>query len=185
MKISKLKVGGGSVGVCLLVINYSFINSKGFPVAFLFSNKIDEITMDIYFKAIKKRVPKITTEIFMSDDYPAYSNSWIGVFGPVKHKLLCAWHVLHSWNKHYNRIKCPVKRHKTKFIMRNLLKELDEVKFEQQFTYQIGQLKSDKDTNSFGIYIESYYSNRKEMWAYCYRKGFGINTNMHLESMHR
>ena len=151
----------------------------------MFSNKINTLTMLTYFKAIKFKVDKINSEIFMSDDYPTYYNAWVEVFGPAKHKLICAWHIHQSWNKNYTKIKCQSKTDKVKIIMKNLIQELDINKFNQQLVFQVANLKSDKDTKSFGEYIEQHYAKRKEMWAYCYRKGLKINTNMHLENMHR
>ena len=43
----------------------------------------------------------------------------------------------------------------------------------------------DDRTKNFAMYLANTYSNRKNMWAYCYRRGLGINTNMHLEAMHK
>ncbi|CAH0555155.1 unnamed protein product [Brassicogethes aeneus] len=39
--------------------------------------------------------------------------------------------------------------------------------------------------SKFGKYFENYYCANKMSWAYCYRLYSGINTNMHLESMHK
>lgn len=43
----------------------------------------------------------------------------------------------------------------------------------------------DKDTYDFGIYFQNNYNLNYQQWAYCFRKGCGINTNMRLESMHK
>ena len=40
-------------------------------------------------------------------------------------------------------------------------------------------------TKSFGQYFDTYWISRKEKWAYCYRAGLGINTNMYVEAFHR
>ncbi|CAN7985974.1 unnamed protein product, partial [Ixodes hexagonus] len=37
----------------------------------------------------------------------------------------------------------------------------------------------------FFQYFKRTYTNRPELWAYCHRKNAGINTNMHLEAMHK
>ncbi|GFX44714.1 uncharacterized protein TNCV_2427981 [Trichonephila clavipes] len=37
----------------------------------------------------------------------------------------------------------------------------------------------------FKIYFEQTYNKKSEVWAYCHRKWYGINTDMHIESMHR
>jgi len=44
---------------------------------------------------------------------------------------------------------------------------------------------NDPETKDFGLYFERMYANRATLWAYCYRKGLGVNCNMHLESMHK
>ncbi|KAL5244122.1 hypothetical protein ACI65C_011532 [Semiaphis heraclei] len=46
-------------------------------------------------------------------------------------------------------------------------------------------MMNDPETKDFGLYFERMYANRATLWAYCYRKGLGINCNMHLESMHK
>ncbi|GFT90304.1 uncharacterized protein TNCV_702081 [Trichonephila clavipes] len=49
----------------------------------------------------------------------------------------------------------------------------------------IEDLLNDPDTSEFGKYFQQNYAQRPEKWAYCYRKGLGINTNMYLESLHK
>ncbi|CAI6375514.1 unnamed protein product [Macrosiphum euphorbiae] len=46
-------------------------------------------------------------------------------------------------------------------------------------------MMNDPETKDFGVYFERMYANRATLWAYCYRKGLGVNCNMHLESMHK
>ena len=40
-------------------------------------------------------------------------------------------------------------------------------------------------TKEFGQYFLQHWTLRKESWAYCYRVGLGINTNMFCEAFHR
>ncbi|GFY42255.1 uncharacterized protein TNIN_261131 [Trichonephila inaurata madagascariensis] len=42
-----------------------------------------------------------------------------------------------------------------------------------------------EEMKEFKRYFELTYSKRSEVWAYCHRKWYGINTNMHIESMHK
>lgn len=44
---------------------------------------------------------------------------------------------------------------------------------------------NDPDYVKFIEYFKNYYASKYEYWAYCYRLNAGINTNMHLERMHR
>ncbi|GFY76509.1 hypothetical protein TNIN_344931, partial [Trichonephila inaurata madagascariensis] len=41
------------------------------------------------------------------------------------------------------------------------------------------------DRTEFKRYFEQTYSKRSEAWAYCHMKWYGVNTSMHIESMHR
>lgn len=44
---------------------------------------------------------------------------------------------------------------------------------------------NDEESADFIKYFKDYYAIKCEYWAYCYRLHAGINTNMHLERMHR
>ena len=46
------------------------------------------------------------------------------------------------------------------------------------------QLYSSDETQQFTKYFYTYYTNRAEQWAACYRKSANINTNMYIESFH-
>nr|CAH7746864.1 unnamed protein product [Callosobruchus chinensis] len=46
-------------------------------------------------------------------------------------------------------------------------------------------LLCDIDLKEFGGYFIQNYEKNSESWAYCFRMDSGINTNMHLERMHR
>lgn len=37
----------------------------------------------------------------------------------------------------------------------------------------------------YAEYFEDYYANRARFWAFCYRLHSGLNTNMHIERMHK
>lgn len=44
---------------------------------------------------------------------------------------------------------------------------------------------NDEEFADFITYFKQYYAINCENWAYCYHLHAGINTNMHLERMHR
>lgn len=46
-------------------------------------------------------------------------------------------------------------------------------------------LKQNVETWEFAHYFEEHYSPQPEFWAYCFRLNSGLNTNMHIERMHR
>lgn len=35
----------------------------------------------------------------MTDDAPAFYNSWVSIMGPVEHRLLCTWHGDKNWRQ--------------------------------------------------------------------------------------
>ncbi|KAL5236474.1 hypothetical protein ACI65C_003884 [Semiaphis heraclei] len=61
----------------------------------------------------------------------------------------------------------------------------DENEFNNALKESNQELMNDPDTKDFGIYFDRMYGNRVSLWAYCHRKGLGVNCNMHLESMHK
>ncbi|GFW58856.1 uncharacterized protein TNCV_4046941 [Trichonephila clavipes] len=70
-------------------------------------------------------------------------------------------------------------------IVRSLLVETDEAAFDIMLKEALKMFDEKKEMKEFKIYFEQTYSKRSEVWAYCHRKWYGINTNMHIESMHR
>ncbi len=74
--------------------------NAGFPVAFMLSNREDQLIQEVFFRALKEKFGPIDAEFFMSDDDPKYYNAWIKEIAPSKEpkKLLCTWHVVKNWN---------------------------------------------------------------------------------------
>lgn len=160
--------------------------SNGCPVAYCFSNRSDEYIFNLFFDKIKKKVGYICTRIFMSDDAPAFYNAWLCIMGNVEHRLLCTWHVDKNWRKNLNKI-CGGQEKKILVYktLRALLQISDINKFEESLHKFLEDLYADLDTKEFAQYFEAHYVNRPQTWAYCYRVGLGINTNMYLESFHK
>ncbi|KAH7952326.1 hypothetical protein HPB52_021466 [Rhipicephalus sanguineus] len=85
-------------------------------------------------------------------------------------KLLCAWHVDRNWQKKIHEYEEKQLRPDVYHNVRLLLEFLDT---------EEGKLRD------FLKYFKDNYAVRPQEWAYCFRTRVGINTNMHLESMHR
>ena len=153
-------------------------------MAFFYSSKIDTTTLEKCFIAIKAECGIIKTRAFMSDDYQAYYNAWSNVMGNPGNKLLCSWHVMKSWSRHFNLVNGSLTK-QLKSRLLDVMKELDEKTFEVEFSRMRTWLTSTRELKKFGSYFLSTYEDRKNEWAYCYRKFLGINTNNHLEAMHR
>lgn len=158
---------------------------NGIPVSFCFSNRSDKTTFITFFEMIREKVGLISTNVFMSDDFPAFYLAWKSVMGDAPHRLLCTWHVNKNWVQNANKITNKDKRSLVLKSLKVLQKELDEETFLKQLETFTNQLMTDPDTFSFFQYFSRYYLSRTDMWAYCYRKYVGINTNMYLESLHK
>ena len=65
------------------------------------------------------------------------------------------------------------------------MKTLDEQEFKLMYNNYLLELYSDLDCRPFYQYLIEGYGKKPEEWAYCFRKGLRINTNMGLETMHR
>ncbi|GFY72377.1 uncharacterized protein TNIN_73791 [Trichonephila inaurata madagascariensis] len=80
------------------------------------------------------------------------------------------------------KIKNPEKRK----IVNKALKAVKDKQCLETFSNLMKQfiedLLNDPDTSKFGKYFQQNYAQRPEKWAYCYRKGLGINTNMYFWS---
>nr|CAH7758959.1 unnamed protein product [Callosobruchus chinensis] len=158
---------------------------EGFPTACMFTNRKDTLVNEIFFSLIKNQVGSISPKVFMTDITNVFYNAWIKVMGAPLHQLYCSWHIDRAWQINRNKISNTEKRnwvYKTlKLIQTNLVKE----KFENLLQKTMCLLLEDPDTKAFGEYFHTNYFFKRKMWAYCYRKSCGINTNMHIESMHK
>lgn len=158
----------------------------GCPVAYCFSNRSDEYIFSLYFTKLKEKIGTIKAKVFMSDDAPAFYNAWVAVMGDVENKLLCTWHIDRNWRQNLNKIRGGSDKKALVYkTLRVLLQVTSVDEFHVCLNSTLKQLSEDDDTKHFGEYFKSHYANRPESWAYCYRLGLGINTNMYLESFHK
>lgn len=166
---------------------------NGFPCIFCFSSKKDTTTWITLFEKVRTdaNIGQIITEVFMSDDDPAFYNAWVSVMGPAEKRLLCAWHVDQSWRRniqskvHNDKNSLTDKKSLVYKTLKILHHEPDENKFKMLAQSFLFELNYDEDTREFGSYFKDNYMNRVCEWAYCYRKSTGINTNMYLEAIHK
>ncbi|GFS94078.1 uncharacterized protein NPIL_636191 [Nephila pilipes] len=151
---------------------------EGFPVAFILSNRQDSKALSLAFVAIKEYV-SISPKVLMTDDTESFFNAWRTVFGVPEKRL----HVDRSWRRNISRlIKKPEIQVEAYKVVRCLLIETDEEAFSMMLK-EVLKIFSEKDElREFGKYFEHIYSKQTEIWAYCYRKWLGINTNTHIES---
>ncbi|XP_046990382.1 uncharacterized protein LOC124595609 [Schistocerca americana] len=156
----------------------------GMPVAFCFSNRGDMCLLSFYFKCVRERVGTVKTNVFVSDDAPAFYNAWLAVMGPVPNQLLCSWHTQRNWSQNLRRIAGGSEKKSAVFSsLKRLQTELDTDVFSCSLEKVVEDLLNDLDTAGFGRYFLKMYCQRVEKWAYCFRQRLGINTNNYLESL--
>ncbi|XP_068085177.1 uncharacterized protein [Anabrus simplex] len=158
----------------------------GVPIAFCISNKTNQSAMKRFLVAVRDAVGhRVMCQVFMSDDYPAYYNSWSQVMSVPNHKLLCSWHILRSWKNNLKKIRNDEKQVQVWQALIVILVELDEEIFHQLLEAFLEICSNDDELQSFHEYFSPKYAHSYEMWAFCYRKGLGLNTNMYLEAFHK
>ena len=141
--------------------------------------------MVLFFSEIKRQINDLPAKIFMSNDAQSYYNAFKFVFQEAENRLLCSWHVKNSWIKNWCKIQDVEFREAMKKRLTSIYNELNEAAFEIQLDSFIDDLSADPLTKTFADYFVRHYSSRRREWAPCYRKGLHVNTNMHLENMHR
>ncbi|KAF4524994.1 hypothetical protein B566_EDAN014136 [Ephemera danica] len=155
----------------------------GFPLAEMISSKVNSNTLSLFFTHLKAKTGILKCTYFMSDDFPAFFNSWVNVMGPCHtQKLLCSWHVDKSWKSHFN-----MKDEKQQLLYKDLKAlqmEYDAATFEAALEGLLEKVKQCEETKHLASYVERY-CNRSKEWAYCYRMDSHLNTNMFLEAFHK
>ena len=122
----------------------------------------------------------------MSDLAPQFYDAYCDVNKCHPKQLYCTWHTDKSWKIElkekigvFDIYKEVYKR------LRVLLEETHILTFEDNLNTFRTHLLQANSTKRFGQYFDTYWIPRKEKWAYCYRTGLGINTNMYVEAFHR
>ncbi|XP_047103518.1 uncharacterized protein LOC124722391 [Schistocerca piceifrons] len=159
---------------------------SGIPVAFCVSNKENTTVMTQFFTCVKEKADLIKPSVFMSDDTQIFRCAWARVMGLADNNLLCTWHVDRSWRKNLRKV-CggPQRQTQVYKALSMLLEEPEVDKFGELLELFERELHEDENTKDFGIYFSNTYGFRPQHWGYCHRRSLNINTNMHLEAMHR
>lgn len=155
----------------------------------MFSQHTDMGAYQLFFECVKEAIGcQLEPEVFMSDCANSMYNAWKVVMKPAKLRLWCSWHVFRAWkeklNSFFGNKSVEYKEMKAK------LYTLRDAKTEDMFKIELKKflksLKSEKEL-LFKAYFETYYASddKVALWAYCYRRLAKVNTNMHLENLHR
>ena len=164
---------------------------KGFPIAFMVSSTVNSAIVTRFLESFRNRYGRIDAEIFMSDDDCIFRNSWKAVMdteGSLTQYLLCSWHVDRAIRENMRKkIKASIQDKVNVYrLFRVLLDEPAVDHFELKSTNFLKYLE-EAGYNDFRSYFLKYYlhDSRKQLWAKCFRPDACLNTNNHLESMHR
>lgn len=155
------------------------------PVAFCISNSKTQVLYKTFFEYVKDETGSIKSKLFMSDDELAYYNAWQEVMGESEYRLMCTWHLYENWKKNLGKIPGSETKKEVFRLMKILQKETDVDNFNAMLSNFIRELGEDERLHAFRDYFVKTYSKRCEMRAACFRKYLGLNTNMHLESLHK
>jgi len=80
-------------------------HGEGFPAAFCFSNRVDELCMSVFLYVCKENIGcPLKDAVFMTDNTEVYFNARTHVMGQPAHRLLCTWHIDRAWRKNLSRI---------------------------------------------------------------------------------
>ena len=161
-------------------------NRQGFPVAFLYSNRLTEATFCLFFLAMKSRSDVVSSSAFMSDMAPQCYNAWRVVMGECPHRLCCSWHV----DKSLKDITRRLVKHDGELAsnlyqqLRTLMQEQEVIIFEAALHAFIFELESSSVTIALARHLTQNYVNCSTSWAYCYRAHWGLDVNMDFERTH-
>nr|CAI5845079.1 unnamed protein product [Callosobruchus analis] len=172
--------GTNRKGLDLTIVLIKDDRNTGFPVAFFLTNRVDQAVQEERLGGI------ILANYFMSDDDPKYYDAWVKIMGNLPKRLLCTWHVVKNWNiQGKKKIKDLILRNEMKKEMKRIINETNEDKFLELVNAYLLKLQIANEED-FVTYLTRYYfqdEERIKMWAHCYRKNAGINTNMAIESL--
>ena len=156
----------------------------GLPVAWCLSNHEDFTHMCIFFDTLKKNCGTLHPKWIMSDLANQFFNAWIGIMGRAPLRLVCTWHVDKAWQEELRaKVKDTITAAEIYKMLRTVLQETTVTTFQDYFSQLLERLPA--LSPEFSQYFGQEWPGKKEWWAYCYRAGLGINTNMAVEAFHR
>jgi hypothetical protein len=165
-------------GMLLFTVIVRDRHGHGMPIAWLISSNGKGDTIDYFLMNLRAINPTVIPGKFMSDNDSAQLGR-IRYRYPESHLLLCWWHVLHSWQKHFVIAHFPELWEKLKGWIR--ITDSDEFWICWE---EIKVLAPD----SVIEYLEEYYLKEEtlKMWSAVYRKDRNVfelcDTNMLVEA---
>uniref|UniRef100_A0A8D9E6M1 MULE transposase domain-containing protein n=1 Tax=Cacopsylla melanoneura TaxID=428564 RepID=A0A8D9E6M1_9HEMI len=106
--------------------------------------------------------------------------------GEPRRRIFCSWHVDRAWRQNIlKKVQGKENQADAYKQIRSIIQIMDENEFTTMFKALLTTFSKDENFQCFGKYLENNYSENISSWAYCHRKYAGLNTNMHIERMHR
>ena len=98
--------------------------------------------------------------------------------------MYCTWHVDRAWQEELrSKVKDTLVAAEIYKMLCTVLQQTDESSFNTFLKHLLQELPN--LSKEFYKYFQREWSGRTEFWAYCFRRGMGINTNMAVEAFHR
>ena len=123
----------------------------------------------------------------MSDMALQFYNAWIASMGePRPKRLVCTWHVDKAWRAELKmKIGDTALEAEVYKMLRMVLEQTSTRLFQDCVGTLIAKFSSDLKMKQFHTYFLQDWLQNKEIWAYCYRAGLDINTNMFTKAFHQ
>ncbi|BES93523.1 Zinc finger protein [Nesidiocoris tenuis] len=158
---------------------------EGVPVAFCVSSSVNDKVLTVFFEAIKSEIGNCHCNVFMSDVVDIHYHTWKEVMGKPKHHLFSPWLIDRTWQEHLEDIADKEQRKGIYARLKACQVELDEKHFQLEFSSLLETLEMNTERHSLHEYLETFFVDQFDRWAYSHRSNLNINTNMHLESFYR
>ena len=118
---------------------------------------------------------------------PQFYNAWVAVMGNSRpRRLVGTWHVDKTWKEELRKkigdITIEAEVYK---MLRIVLQQQTMNLFHDCLDALLRRLKTGSKCEKFFDYFSRDCVPKKDQWAYCYRRGLQINTNMYDEAFHR
>ncbi len=168
------------------------------PVAYLVSNRSDQVVVDTFVRCVKDNVGTVSARTLITNMDATYPQSWCSIMAPPKFLLYCTRHVRNAWKYYLNKlilaqtnklrpdgatITAADRRDITTGLRRKLYDLADDL-VEHSFLKKLTAFLSDGNaiTEPFLQHFQENYTNNTLSWALCYRKHAILNGNAHIEA---
>ena len=161
---------------------------EGLPVAHCLANRETYAFMELFFEKLVINTETTCSPVyFMSDTAPQFYDAFSYVNGCQPLSLFCTWHVDKAWRENL-REHIPsspeVQDQAYKYLIA-VRDQTDQATFESMLHDTMHKFQLSSMTQSFAVYFQKEWLNKRQSWGYAYRVGLGINTNMFCESWHK